>query len=357
MTYITSIGLAVPSFRYHQNELISYMQEQTHDPAQKKKTSILFTKSKIQYRHSVLPDFGLQPKSTLLFNVEEPYEPLVEKRMQVFKNTAVDLVTEAIQNCISEEEENSITDVITVTCTGMMAPGIDIKLIEKLNLNPSLNRYSVNFMGCHAGFQALRMAENICKGNPNAKVLIADVELCTLHFRKPKTDDQIVSNSLFADGAAAVLVSGKPSEKPCLQLKETANKVILKGQQDMSWDICSDGFLMSLSSYVPDLLGADLKESFNGLFNATFEKENLNWAIHPGGPKILEKFAESVGIASEKLNSSLEILQNYGNMSSCTIFFILKKNWETLLTDRKPILAAGFGPGLTMEAALLDVYE
>lgn len=357
MTYITSIGLATPPFRYHQDELITYMQEQTQDPTQKKKTSVLFTKSQIQYRHSVLPDFGLQPQQNLLFNVEEPGEPLVEKRMEVFKNTAVDLVVSAIQDCMATEEENTITDLITVTCTGMMAPGLDIKLMEKLNLMSTVNRYSVNFMGCHAGFQALRMAENICKNNPDAKVLIADVELCTLHFRKPNTDDQIVANSLFADGAAAVIVSGKPGDNPCLKLKETANRVILNGQNDMAWDICSDGFLMSLSSYVPDLLGADLKNSFEGLFQSEIEKETLNWAIHPGGPKILQKFAENVEIPFDKLNSSLEVLQNYGNMSSCTIFFILKNNWEALINDRKPIVAAGFGPGLTMEAALFSVYE
>jgi predicted naringenin-chalcone synthase len=230
----------------------------------------------------------------------------------------------------------------------MTAPGLDLQIMELMELDRNIFRTSVNFMGCYAAIHALKIADALCKTNEAAKVLVVCTELCTLHFQREATMDNIASSLLFGDGAAAVLLSSDPVPKG-LHLTGFYSEVIPKGKRDMAWELSSTGFLMTLSGYVPELIKADfaavvqraLQKSRQG------ERDVAHWCIHPGGKRILQAIEQSMDLDSDALMPSYNVLREFGNMSSATILFVLK---DLLKGGPKGnIFAAAFGPGLTVE--------
>jgi predicted naringenin-chalcone synthase len=211
-------------------------------------------------------------------------------------------------------------------------------------------------MGCYAAIHGLKIADACCKANKNAKVLIVCTELCTLHFQREPTLDNLTSSLLFGDGAAAVLVSGN-EESDGLIIDNFFSTVVLKGKQDMAWELSPRGFQMTLSSYVADLIGEDFdKIVCDALATVNLHKEQItHWCIHPGGKKILESIHNSLGFTNGQLKPSYDVLRDYGNMSSATILFVLK-NIMHMLEKGSPatIFGAAFGPGLTMETFVLS---
>jgi len=315
----------------------------------------LYQQSGISNRYSVLPDYSLEPEGWTFYPPNENLEPFpsIEKRMQIFNKYAPALSVQAIKNCLGEKQDlKEITHLITVTCTGLSAPGLDLQLLDLLDLPKNIFRTSVNFMGCYAAIHALKLADAICKSDLNAKVLIVCTELCTLHFQQKATIDNITSSLLFGDGSAAVLVTGAKDKTAGFPLLGFYSEVMPRGKQDMSWGLSSTGFAMTLSGYIPSLI----EEDFEKLVTKALEKQGMDreeisyWSLHPGGRKILEALEKSLGLPKEKLNISYQVLKDYGNMSSPTILFVLKE----ILTgmDRKKkqtVFGAAFGPGLTME--------
>ena len=272
---------------------------------------------------------------------------------------AVKTIKECIDGKISGEE---ITHLITVSCTGMSAPGIDLEIMEAMNLPSHIFRTSVNFMGCYAAIHALKIANAICVSEPEANVIIACVELCTLHFQKENSIDNITSTLLFADGCAAVLMQNNMRNLKGLMLKSFFSDVSFRGKKDMSWQLSSKGFLMTLSGYVPELVREDFNQLVSKALNkASLKKEDIDyWCIHPGGKKILQCISQSLQLNGDELSHSYEVLKAYGNMSSPTILFVLQKilgEIESKKNNKKQtIFGAAFGPGLTMET-FTAVYD
>ena len=204
-------------------------------------------------------------------------------------------------------------------------------------------------MGCYAAIHGLKWADAICASDPRARVLVVCVELCTLHFQREKTMDNFTSGLLFADGAAAVLVVPDQVRGTGLRLESFHAEVAAKGKSDMAWELSSSGFLMTLSSYIPDLLEADFRRFVgSALDKAGLAIEDItHWCIHPGGKRVLEAIGRSLGLESSDFGPSYDVLRHYGNMSSPTILFVLK---AILRQDRAGrVFGAAFGPGLTME--------
>jgi predicted naringenin-chalcone synthase len=226
--------------------------------------------------------------------------------------------------------------------------------MEIMNLPRHLNRTSVNFMGCYAAVHAMKLADAFCCQQENANVIIVCTELCTLHFQKEATADNITSSLLFGDGCAAMLVQHKDSHEKGIRIKSFFSDVSIKGKQDMAWQVSSKGFLMTLTGYVPGLVKEDFHSlTSNALRHAGIHTEEVtHWCIHPGGRKILEAISSSLEINREALQHSYDVLQDYGNMSSATILFVLKEIMDECAASQKPnplIFGAAFGPGLTME--------
>lgn len=321
--------------------------------ADKRKLRFLYHQSGIQQRYSVIADYNRAVEDWKFYPQSENLEPFpsLEQRMAVYNKQAPLLSVDAIRNCMHHgHDTKKITHLITVSCTGMSAPGLDLQVMELMDLQKTIFRTSVNFMGCYAAIHALKIADALCKSDKNAEVLIVCTELCTLHFQREPTLDNIMASLLFADGSAAVLVGS--DDNPCegLHIDHFYSEVIQKGKRDMAWELSSSGFIMTLSGYVPDLI----EEDFDNIVVRALQRENLSkndishWCIHPGGKRVLEAIHKALHFTDGQLNASHKVLNQFGNLSSASILFVLKE----MLHEKKAIkklVGAAFGPGLTVE--------
>lgn len=365
-SFITAIGTAVPTYKIEQKQAALWMQEKLQlNDREKKLLHALYDASGIESRYTViegftrLDKFDFLPESAGL----EPF-PSTAKRMEIYRQQALPLAERSIYNCLEKcfVPKEEITHIIVVSCTGMYAPGLDIELIRNLGLQTSVKRTCIQFMGCYAAFNGLKTADAICKSEPDAKVLVVCIELCTIHFQKEKSRDQIVSNALFADGAAAVLVQSQPQKgKINLAMEAFHCELALESSEEMAWKIGDHGFEMVLSSYVPQVIKSGIKDLTQNLLqklNLQFS-EIQHFAIHPGGRKILEVCEEELGLSANDLACSYETLQKHGNMSSATVLFVLESIYNSLpkKASNQKILSFAFGPGLTLESMLLSVVS
>mgnify|MGYP003650768941 FL=1 len=353
---LVSIGLANPGKPIDQASIAYFMQKAHQlDEEEARKLNFLYRKSGISSRYSVLDDFEkTEPEDFTFFPKSKDLEPFpgTKARMAVFQQTAPQLCEDAVFNCLQKTKilASEITHLILVSCTGMVAPGVELDLMKRLELDDSVERYCLHFMGCYAAFTGLKLADKILKAEPEAKVMLVCVELCTLHFQKEYVEDNILANSLFGDGAAAALVMNSDSG---LKIDSYLSQVLREGEEDMAWGIGDFGFEMRLSKYIPVLLDQGiikLKEKFEEKFRLSMLS---NFAIHPGGKQILQKVQEAFGLPDAVNEHAMEVLKQFGNMSSVTILFVL----ERMMRDDKvqgKILSMGFGPGLTLETLLLE---
>jgi predicted naringenin-chalcone synthase len=360
LSKIVSISTAVPAFCHSQDKTLDFMQRAfALDETSKRKLRFMYQQSGISRRYTVIPDFSLPAEQWQFFIPGEDLEPFptLEKRMEWFEQYALPLSVEAIGKCLAAHNDRKITHLVTVSCTGLSAPGLDLQIMEALDLPASTTRLSVNFMGCYAAIHALKLADAFCRADKTANVLIICTELCSLHFQKTRSTDNFTSSLLFADGAAAVLVTGA-DDVPGASISGFYSQVAANGKNEMAWQLSSTGFRMTLSGYVPGLIGED----FNGFVENALEKNGVtredvtHWCIHPGGKKILEAVHKSLGFTNGQLGHSYEVLRDYGNMSSPTVLFVLKNIMDSLeLNQEAKIFGAAFGPGLTMESFVLSV--
>jgi predicted naringenin-chalcone synthase len=362
LSKIISIGKALPVYRHRQDIILHFMQNvYAMNPVENRKLSFLYHQSGIDTRYSVIPDYSSTIHNWEFYPQTENLDPFpsLEKRMECFNKHAAPLSTVAIRDCINGKiNSTEITHLITVSCTGMSAPGLDLQVMELMNLDANIYRTSVNFMGCYAAIHALKIADAICKNDTTARVLIVCTELCTLHFQREASINSITSGLLFADGSAAVLVTHDSFKEEGLHLKGFYSEIISKGKKDMSWELSSSGFLMTLSGYVPELI----EEDFNSLVNKAsahigIDRNEINeWCVHPGGKRILDAIYRSLHFKNEELNQSYSVLKEYGNMSSPTILFVLEKIMKKPKQNNQNIFAAAFGPGLTMETFVASAH-
>lgn len=360
MSYISAIEIAVPEYCHTQEAITTFYESSTNDLSIRRKIRTIAHKADIDTRYSVLSDFSSIPDNFTFFSNNQSLEPepSLTQRMACFRTEALQLSLKAIRKIENLVEiKSSITHIITVTCTGLFTPGLDVEIIKELDLKPTTQRSSVNFMGCNAAILALNTANSICNSIPNSKVLIVCVELCTIHFQKNYSDDYILSTALFGDGCAVVMVESNDSDLPYyrgIQIKSFNSLLIHKGYQEMAWQITEKGFIMNLTSYVSQMINGSLKEFLSSI---SLDSKSVNhWAIHPGGKKILDDFSETLGIDKTVLRESYSVLRKYGNMSSATVLFVLKQIIESNVDVKKgeTIFSAAFGPGLSIETMQLQ---
>ncbi|WP_229249159.1 UbiA family prenyltransferase [Dyadobacter sandarakinus] len=358
LSYISVIETAVPAHCISQEELAAFYSAATSDPLEKRKIRIVAGKTGIENRYSVIGDFGKRAGDFEFFSNSTDLlpEPTLSQRMEYYRRHATRLSMDAVGKIEGfEGRKNTVTHLITVTCTGLFAPGLDIELVRELGLNPTIQRSSINFMGCNAAILALKNADAICRSHPQARVLIVCTELCSIHFQKKFNDDYLLSNLLFADGAAAVIVTSQPETRYAHHVEIDAFDAMLlhQGYTDMAWGLSETGFIMNLSSYVPDLIRDNIRPMLHAV--GVRAEDFRHWAVHPGGKRIIDDFALALDLDKCALAPTYNVLRNYGNMSSPTVLFVLKD----LLEKAKPehlserIFAAAFGPGLSIETMRL----
>ncbi len=354
--HIVSIGTANPGNPVSQTRIGEFM-KMAHglDVQESRKLNFVYRQTGIENRYSVLEDFNhTDPDNFSFFPKNKDLEPFpsTKSRMGVFEKSALGLAVTAVNDCLGNTniQAKEVTHLILVSCTGMFAPGLDLGIIHALGLRNDVERYAIHFMGCYAAFNAIKMADRFCDSDPDAKVLVIAIELCTIHFQKQYTEDNLLANAIFGDGAAAALIRRSPVG---LKIKKYHSRVFKEGETDMAWSIGDFGFEMRLSKYVPELLYKGLNEIL-GYLEEIFQLSKIkNFAIHPGGKQILQKVENAFQISPEQNLPSHQVLKAFGNMSSATILFVLKK-WLLDPESKGDILAMGFGPGLTLETLLLE---
>ncbi|MBI1310720.1 type III polyketide synthase [bacterium] len=382
---IRGLGTAVPAHFISQVEAAAMAAQFCCETDQQTRLlSTLYRRTGVRTRHSVVLEDSTNgtPASQSYYapaiNTQDP-GPTTSSRMLSYESAAGALVIAAARRALqaAEIDAERVTHLITVSCSGFYAPGIDIELLGELPLSPAVARTHIGFMGCHGTMNGLRVAHSFVQANPQAVVLLCAVELCSLHQQYGWDPERVVANALFADGAAAVVATAEGEGAPAgrdEKHRETGKRVSDRSRVDrtdqwrlvangsyvvpesrdlMSWRIGDHGFEMTLSPQLPDLILRNLRPWLNEWLSqhGLTSHDVASWAIHPGGPRILSAVAEAADLDSEQLCPSRTVLANYGNMSSPTVLFILDELSQSK-GERCVLLA--FGPGITIEAALLQ---
>ena len=275
--------------------------------------------------------------------------PTTARRMQAFEQFAPRLARCALDKLsLTQDERRGITHVIVTSCTGLYAPGLDYEVVAYLNLNPSVERTMIGFMGCYAAINALKAARHIIRSEPHAKVLLLSLELCSLHMQETQNLEQLLAFLVFADGCAAYLVSAEPAGFAidsflALNLDDT--------HQLITWRIGENGFDMQLSGKVPGELRRGLAAAGSQITRGKDLSSIDLWAIHPGGRTILDAAEQGLELAPAALAASRDILLRFGNMSSASVMFVLHQLMQRA-TPGQQGCAMSFGPGVTAETML-----
>ncbi|WP_324012691.1 type III polyketide synthase [Microbacterium sp. JZ37] len=376
---LTGLATVVPPTVLHQDEVREVFAAQPGlTRLSQRIVSTSFGVSGIERRYTVLTELGDRtavPGAERRFydpTTNELASPGTKLRNDIYAVEASRLYVEAGRAALAQQEDFSaddVTHVITVSCTGFYAPGPDFVVARDLGLPADVQRFHLGFMGCYASLPALRLASQLAQADPDAVVLVISVELCTLHLRTSNDPDTIVATSLFGDGAGAALVTSRPvsAHEPGFELERFASRVAPEGESDMAWRIGDHGFEMVLSNAVPAILGQHVTGAVRPLFAPEPRLERAlderrageaipHWAIHPGGRSILDKVESALELSEAQLLPARATLRDFGNMSSATVLFVLRHILDSPAASAgERVVAMAFGPGLTVESALLTL--
>ncbi|MEE4212782.1 MAG: type III polyketide synthase [Parvularcula sp.] len=342
--FVNALHVAVPSTPCH--ELFkTFARRQVRD-REAPLLERMMSRSGIEERYSVLTADG-DGGSDRSLDDENFYTfgefPTTHRRMKRYRDGASSLALKAVKG-LQRDDLKDVTHIVLCTCTGFSAPGLEHFLIEELGLADDVRSLTIGFMGCFAGVTSLRTAGDIVRSDPDARVLVVAIELCTLHLQETSDLESILSFALFGDGAAAAIVSSEPG----LFRLDGFDTVRLSHSSDLiTWDIGDQGFDMRLSGRVPGALKEGLSVAADRVVP---QREGVDlWAIHPGGKTILDAATSGLELEDDALDASRSVLRDYGNMSSASIFFVLGEHMARRPTSGARGVGMAFGPGLTAE--------
>lgn len=291
----------------------------------------------------------------------EPHGPTTAERMLAYQEHAGRLLHQAGSQVLKRipEGTQAITHLVTISCTGFCAPGVDYQLIDSLDLSSEIERVHVGFMGCHGLINGIRVATAMVQADPRSRVLVGAVELCSLHQQYSEDSEQLVASALFSDGAACLLIEAANSESESdapggWEIVSSLSRRLEQTAELMAWKIGNHGFQMTLSPRIPAVIAAELYQplaTWLGEHQLTPD-EICGWAVHPGGPRVIDAVGEALGLEDRQLQPSREVLSEFGNMSSPTVLFILDRISPSIQPGEHVVMVA-FGPGLQVEALLL----
>ncbi|MDX6459342.1 MAG: hypothetical protein QOE55_3039 [Acidobacteriaceae bacterium] len=342
--YLNRIATAVPEHDVH-DAFVVVAEKMLADTQLRTVFRRMVRRANIAHRYSFLdPQKGSGQFSS--HDAQEFYRlgnfPDTARRMQLFEQSAPVLMRKAVDRlALNEKERSSITHVLVTCCTGLYAPGLDFEIVDHVGLSAGVERTMVGFMGCYAAINALKLARHIVRSDPKAAVLMVNLELCTLHLQETQELEQVLSFLIFADGAAASLISA------CEQgfaLDSFKAVTVPETRGLITWKIRGMGFDMLLSGRVPAELVRALHEG-----ELIAERDGIDlWAVHPGGRSILDAVEKGLELPVGALAASREVLSCYGNMSSATVMFVLQRMMHQARPGQRGC-ALSFGPGLTAE--------
>lgn len=345
--YVNRIGTAVPANDVHET-FVAFAESLITTNRERALFRRMVERGQIDHRWSALTP---NPKPRPGASVDDAgfYTPgafpSTGDRMKTYETHAPALTLDAVAALeLDAADVAAVSHLVVITCTGFMAPGLDLMLVDKLGLRPDVERTVVGFMGCYAAMNGLKLARHIIRSEPSAKVLVVSVELCTLHLQETGSLEQILSFLVFGDGAAAALVSAEPVG---MALDRFETVLVSEDPELITWTIRDQGFNMVLSGKVPGALRGALEGRRQALFQAADGEPVSLFAIHPGGRSVLDAVEAALQLPAQALSASREVLRAFGNMSSATILFVLDRLMRR--GDAGKGMAMAFGPGLTAE--------
>ena len=351
--YLNRIATAVPANDVH-DAFVKFADTLLTD----RRSQLLFRRmserSQIEHRWSGVRPLPLSSNSAL--DADGFYRrgafPSTAERMRRYEEHAPPLAMEAVRGLnLDDVERGAVTHLIVTCCTGLAAPGLDLQIVEGLGLKPSVERTVVGFMGCYAAINALKLARHIVRSEPEAKVLVVSLELCTLHLQETSELEQVLSFLVFGDGCAAALVTADPQG---LSL-DSFHAEIAEGTSDqITWNVRDQGFDMFLSGGVPHSIGLALDAGRGAILRGAETSDIDLWAVHPGRRSVLDAVEAAFALPPKALTASREVLRRFGNMSSATVLFVLKAILDNPTASGARGCAMAFGPGLTAETMLFS---
>jgi predicted naringenin-chalcone synthase len=350
VAHLNRIATAVPDHDVH-NSFIEYAARSLENETARKLFHRMARKAEIRHRFSCLQ--AVTTAEGFWVDAGPFYLrgnfPDTAWRMKKFEQLAPPLAHRTLERlALSADELRRISHVVVTTCTGLYAPGLDFEIVDHLGLNPAVERTMIGFMGCYAAINALKFARHVVRSQPDACVLVLNLELCTLHLQETQDLEQMLSFLIFGDGCSAGLVSAQPSGFAL----DNFHAVQIPGTRELiTWKIGGLGFDMLLSGQVPGVINRSLKSKEREITGGQAATAIDLWAVHPGGRSVLDAVEQGLSLAPESLAASRSVLRQFGNMSSATVMFVLQQ----LLANAKPGqsgCAMSFGPGLTAETLL-----
>jgi alpha-pyrone synthase len=342
--YLNRIATAVPEHDVH-DEFVIFAEQMLIDPRLRAVFRRMASRADISHRYSFL-DPHKRSGEFSSYDAHEFYRlgnfPDTTRRMELFEQSAPMLMRDAVDRlALDEKERSGISHVLVTCCTGLYAPGLDFEIVDHLGLGAGVERTMVGFMGCYAAINALKLARHIVRSDSEAKVLMVNLELCTLHLQETQDLEQVLSFLVFADGAAASIITGREAG---LALDSFKAMMVPETRGLITWKIRGLGFDMLLSGQVPTELGRALHEG-----ELMAERDGIDlWAVHPGGRSILDAVQNGLELPPNALDASREVLSRFGNMSSATVMFVLERIMQRMQRGQHGC-AMSFGPGLTAE--------
>jgi predicted naringenin-chalcone synthase len=355
---IFALSKAVPTHAFKQRDIAQQIIDILSIQQEKNEFLLrVYQNSSIEKRYSVVSDFQHPRENWKFWGSQYPKTiPGMSERNLRYKQEAPALAERAAKLALERwgGEGARMTHIISVSCTGVIAPGIEYYLMQNLGLPSTINRIGINFMGCFGAFKGLSVARAFARENPEARILLVCTELCSLHLQADQDEDTIIANSLFSDGSAAAIIGSQAQsgEIPLWEIIQTHSLGFKNSLDKMSWEASDHGFLMRLSHTVPVHIKRHMQEFIRGLLIEGVQPEHCDWAIHPGGTSIVQAVEKALQLQPDQTQSSWRILSDYGNMSSATFLFVLDDlSYQTHL--REWTAGVGFGPGLSAEGILL----
>jgi alpha-pyrone synthase len=354
--HINRIATAVPDDDVH-DAFVAFADQMLEDPRVQPVFRRMAGRSGIRRRFSVLtPNLRMQEAGSsteFTVNAHEFYTrgsfPDTAKRMEIFERFAPKLARRTLDKLrLTEDERNGVTHVLVTSCTGLYAPGLDFDIVDHLGLDTSVERTMIGFMGCYAAINGLKQARHIVRSEPDAKVLLVNLELCTLHLQETQDLEQVLSFLVFGDGCAASLISAEPKG---FAMDSFRSLLIPETRELITWRIRGVGFDMLLSGKVPGEIGKALAISGGEVLGKHSKEDITLWGVHPGGKSVLDAVERGLGLPSDALAASRQTLECFGNMSSATVMFVLERLMQQAQPGEKGC-AMSFGPGLTAETML-----
>ncbi|WP_374383229.1 type III polyketide synthase [Dongia sp.] len=355
--YINRIGMAVPEHDIHDG-FIAHARNMLSGDRDISLFDRAARRSGIAHRYSHLPvaTLGSPAVDAAGFYRYDAF-PSTAQRMQQYAPQALMLAEKAIAELALGDAVSGITHLIVASCTGFSAPGIDLQLVARLGLPSQVERQLIGFMGCSAAIPALRAAHHIVRSDPHARVLVVNVEICSLHLQKTADLETMLSFLLFGDGCTAALVT---ADAQGIALEDFRVVVIPETESLITWKIGDQGFEMFLSGEVPGRIAQALRHEAGrsdagGILYGEGTQSIDHWAVHAGGRSVLDAVEAGLSLPSSALDHSRAVLKAFGNMSSATIMFVLGR----MLRAARPTergggergLAMAFGPGMVAETA------